>query len=1037
MKISPIAQFDVRKNKSEKNSLSKNHTNVINASNYVNFSAENIRAITFSGNISFKGSANEEKTKTRQFTKEELLSKGYSIVEIKNGKLSTTQDKIILTSTEDLIALSNTPEAWQGKEFVLTDNIDLSKVENWTSIGDNKKPFKGIFNGNSYAISGLKIDNPKVNNQGLFGQAISSKFRNVKLDGVEVTAREQVGSLVGYVSESKITNCQSSGRVNGEKQIGGLIGTSCENVIVNSGSKVKVVGSKEVGGIAGFDKFSKILSCYSKTAIRANEDVGGIVGYGLNSEIKNASFIGTVLGKERTGTLIGWGDSLTSVTNSFSFKPNQQSESVNELIGYSPEGHVSNCLKENELANYKKFDNWSKSIWDIKEGRFPRLRAEIKHTPAKELIEEEQGLYVRLHGKLSSELMNAPLFNVNQFNAEGRTPLFFCTNEAQIENLIKKGADIFHKDLNGQSPMHRYCETGNTGIVQFLSENGASHLAKDNKGLTPLDLAKRNNHREIEKIFTVGTSGFSKIIGMSDLKAELKNGVISPLTNPRFKERGIKPLDGIILHGLPRVGKTYIATALAEELDRPIYTIKGTDFGSKYQHESSTQLAEKFNSVLSNRNAVLLLDDIEAMAPDRSVLYGDNTVVDLNEQVNVLLDKLVECRKRGILVIAATNHPEKMDKAVKDRFTKTFFVPPPDMQARIGLFRNELSNVPADDRIDIKELAQKTKNYTAEKITTVVNEANIISANEGSDNVTMKHLLDALKKIKAPITQGDLDKYRLNIPTTETAGASEASKTITFADVAGMREVKAKLEDDIILPLKNPKLYDEVVGEAPNGHLLYGPPGCGKTWVAKALAGETGRTFIEMDSSIGGDPSLIKKVFDEAKYNSPSILFIDEIEAFVPPRGTGATTVGDNRITSEFLRQLNECSKDNVYVIAATNHPELIDDAIKRTGRFDRKTFIPPMDKEAREELFRMRFKDYKRLEEGVDFAHLADLTNNFGAAQINKITRDAKRNVYNDIIKKIDIGSKVTQQKLVEMIKETTPELTDEVVKRFKNLLK
>ena len=95
------------------------------------------------------------------------------------------------------------------------------------------------------------------------------------------------------------------------------------------------------------------------------------------------------------------------------------------------------------------------------------------------------------------------------------------------------------------------------------------------------------------------------------------------------------------------------------------------------------------------------------------------------------------------------------------------------------------------------------------------------------------------------------------------------------------------------------------------------------------------------------------------------------------------------------------------------------------------------MDKEAREELFRMRFKDYKRLEEGVDFAHLADLTNNFGAAQINKITRDAKRNVYNDIIKKIDISSKVTQQKLVEMIKETAPELTDEVVKRFKNLLK
>ncbi len=687
------------------------------------------------------------------------------------------------------------------------------------------------------------------------------------------------------------------------------------------------------------------------------------------------------------------------------------------------------------IAVASKREHWSKTIWDIKEGRFPRLKAEIRNTPVKELIEEEQDLYIRLHGKLTNELINALFFNANHIDTEGRTPLFYCTDELQVENLIKKGADIFHKDFNGQTPMHRYCEIGNIEIVKLLSENGVNHMVKDNKGVTPLDLATRNGHNDVSKLFDVGTKGFSKIIGMADLKTELRNGVISPLTNPKFQERGIKPLNGIVLHGLSRVGKSYMAEALAEELGRNYYKIKCTDFGNEYQHKTAQLLRERFQS--GSNYGVLILDDIEAIAPSREALDGCASAVDITEQVNVLLEELIECRKRGIFVIATANNPQKIDKAVKDRFSRSFFVSPPDLQARIGLFRHELSKIPTDDKIDIKELSQKTKNYTAEKIEIVVNEANIASINNNQDVVTMTNLMDALKKIKAPISQSELEEYRLNIPTTETGGTANSSQIITFTDVAGMKDIKMKLEDDIILPLSNPELYKKVVGKSPNGHLFYGPPGCGKTWIARALAGESGRSFFEMDSLASESVLLIKKVFETAKYNSPSILFIDEIEAFVPPRGAGVTTVSENKITSEFLRQLNDCGKDDVYVIAATNHPELIDDAVKRTGRFDKKTFIPPLDKEAREELFRINFRNYEYLEEGVDFKVLADLTHNFTAAQINKIIMDIQQKVFKEIAKKVDINSKVTQQKLVDAIKETVPELTDEIVKNFKKLLK
>ncbi len=453
-------------------------------------------------------------------------------------------------------------------------------------------------------------------------------------------------------------------------------------------------------------------------------------------------------------------------------------------------------------------------------------------------------------------------------------------------------------------------------------------------------------------------------------------------------------------------------------------------------HETAKSLRNQFSYF--DKNTVVFIDEIDSIAPSRTGMGNRDSEVDLAEQVSVLLEELVKCKEKGVFVIAATNNPEKIDKAVKDRFSKMFYVAPPDIQARMVMFIDGLSkvrNVKIESKVDIKELALKTKNYTAEKIDVIINDANITSLKNGSDVITMKDLTDAIKKVKAPITQGDIDQYKFKISTTDTQNIDMSSDITTFADVAGMKDIKEKLKKDVILPLKNPKLYEQIVGEAPNGHLLYGAPGCGKTWIAKALAGETGRTFIEMDSGNASSPEAIKKAFNDAKYNSPSILFIDEIDAFVPPRGIGYTTVDDNKITSEFLRQLNECAGENVYVIAATNHPELIDDAVKRTGRFDRKTYVPPLDKEARLELFKIKFKDYKRLNQNVDFEQLAELTQNYTAAQINKIIRDTKRSVYEDIVNNIDKNSIVTQEKLLANILLVKPELNDEILEKYSQM--
>ncbi len=264
------------------------------------------------------------------------------------------------------------------------------------------------------------------------------------------------------------------------------------------------------------------------------------------------------------------------------------------------------------------------------------------------------------------------------------------------------------------------------------------------------------------------------------------------------------------------------------------------------------------------------------------------------------------------------------------------------------------------------------------------------------------------------------------------SGSQERKKGNGFNDIAGMNELKETLFHDVIRALEEKELYEEYGLTIPNGMLLYGPPGCGKSFFAQKLSEEVGYNYVEIKPSelasiyVHGSQEKIKQLFDEARKNAPTILNFEEFDALVPNRESHAGKNQSGEV-NEFLAQLNNCGKDGVFVITSTNQPGLIDPAVLRAGRIDKIFFVPPPDFKARKEMFKMLLEK-RPLDFGIDFDLLAEKTENYVSIDIENLVNEASR-------KALRSKSKITQQILTDTINSTKPSVKISEIKRYEQI--
>lgn len=294
-----------------------------------------------------------------------------------------------------------------------------------------------------------------------------------------------------------------------------------------------------------------------------------------------------------------------------------------------------------------------------------------------------------------------------------------------------------------------------------------------------------------------------------------------------------------------------------------------------------------------------------------------------------------------------------------------------------------------------------------------------------------KDFLDAIEG-KTEIDSVPLSMTRMQ--KVESESSLSPKKGNGFADVAGMSQIKEMMKKKIINILKDPERAEKFKIQIPNGMLLYGPPGCGKSFIAEKFAEEAGYNYMFVKSSdlasiyVHGSQEKIGKLFDDARKNAPAIINFDEFEALVPDRSK-VDNASESGEVNEFLSQMNNCGKDRVFVIASSNRPDLIDPAVRRKGRLDQIIYIPVPDNEARKEIFKIHMSG-RSAKENIDYVRLAEMTENYVASDIAYIVNDAAVRAFEDDIE-------ISQDLLEEVIKENAPSISAKDLQFYDNIRK
>jgi transitional endoplasmic reticulum ATPase len=535
--------------------------------------------------------------------------------------------------------------------------------------------------------------------------------------------------------------------------------------------------------------------------------------------------------------------------------------------------------------------------------------------------------------------------------------------------------------------------------------------------------------------------GYDDIGGCRRQMAQIREMIELPLRHPAlFKNLGVKPPRGVLLYGPPGSGKTLIARAVANETGAFFFLINGPEIMSKMAGESESNLRKAFEEAEKNAPAIIFIDEIDSIAPKRDKTNGE-VEKRIVSQLLTLMDGMK--KRANVVVIGATNRPNSIDPALRrfGRFDREIDIGVPDENGRLEVFRIHTRNMKLDGDVDPEFIAKNTHGFVGADIAALCTEAAMQCIREKMDVIDVEEETIDAEVLDSMAVNMEHFKHSMNVSNPSSLRETVVEvPNVSWEDIGGLESVKQELKELVQYPVEHPDKFLKFGMSPSRGVLFYGPPGCGKTLMAKAVANECQANFISIKGPelltmwFGESEANVREVFEKARAAAPCVLFFDELDSIAQSRGNMAGDAGGSgdRVMNQLLTEMDGIgAKKNVFIIGATNRPDIIDPALMRPGRLDQLIYIPMPDIESRLGILKSTLRN-SPVSKDVDLRYIAESTEKFTGADLTEICQRAAKLAIREEIEKDKLRSELGDAGV-----EATTEISEILPKHFEDAIR